>query len=172
MIQRRDVRAECGHERPTSPLTEEQGMSTVPKTARPAEVVSLRAFPLTLVTDGWTLVVPPAAMTMEGFRQWATSDDFPERVSVTFLQGEITLDMSNEELNSHVAVKTEVGRVLATLVKEARLGKFYCDGVLLTNVGAEIANNPDSLFLSRDTLDSGRAKLIPKRGAEHLYREL
>src|SRR3954454_13571105 len=122
----------------------ERGMSTVPRPVRTPEAPAVRAFPLTLITDDWTLVVPPEAMTMEGFREWATSDDFPERVRVTFLQGEIILDMSNEELNAHVAVKTEVGRVLATLVKTAGLGKFYGDGVLLTNVSAEVSNNPDS----------------------------
>lgn len=134
---------------------------------------AVRALPLKLRTNHWTLVVPPAAMTMEGFREWATGDDFPERVRVTyFREEEILLDMSNEEINSHVAVKTEVGRVLATLVKVESLGKFYCDGVLLTNVAAGVSNNPDSLFLSRDTIESGRAKLIPRLGAEHLYREL
>jgi Uma2 family endonuclease len=147
-------------------------MSTVPRPIRTREAPAVRAFPLTLVTDAWTLVVPPEAMTMEGFREWATRDDFPERVRVTYLQGEILLDVSNEEPNAHVAVKTETTRVLGPLVKRERLGRFYGDGVLLTNVGAEVSNNPDSLFLSKDTLESARARLVPKKGAEHLYREL
>jgi Uma2 family endonuclease len=147
-------------------------MSTVPRPLRTPEAPAVRARPLTLVTDDWTLVVPPEAMTMEGFREWATRDDFPERVRVTYLQGEIILDMSNEEVNAHVAVKTEIYGVLGPMVKRERLGRFYSDGVLLTNVAAEVSNNPDSLFLSRDTLDSARAKLVPKKGAEHLYREL
>jgi Uma2 family endonuclease len=147
-------------------------MSTVPRPISSREAPAVRAFPLTLVTDDWTLVVPPEAMTMEGFREWATRDDFPERVRVTYLQGEIILDMSNEELNAHVAVKTEITGVLGPLAKRERLGRFYSDGVLLTNVAAEVSNNPDSLFLSKDTLDSARARLVPKKGAEHLYREL
>src|SRR5262249_32129887 len=69
-------------------------------------------------------------------------------------------------------IKTEITGVLGPLVKRLKMGRFYGDGVLLTNVGADVANNPDSLFLSKDTLDSGRAKLIPRKGAEHLYREL
>src|SRR4051794_12223011 len=147
-------------------------MSTVPRPVRSTEAPIVRAFPLTLVTNDWTLVVPPEAMTMEGFREWATRDDFPERVRVTYLRGEIILDMSNEELNAHVAVKTEITGVLGPLAKRERLGRFYSDGVLRTNVPAGVSTNPDSLFLSKDTLDSARARLVPKKGAEHLYREL
>lgn len=147
-------------------------MSTVPRPSRVAQPPAIQARPLTLVTDDWTLVVPPEAMTMEGFREWATADDFPERMRVSYLNGEIILDMSNEEINAHVGVKTELNGVLGPLVKRERLGRYFSDGVLLTNVSAEVANNPDALFLSKDTLDSARAKLIPKKGAEHLYREL
>jgi hypothetical protein len=63
---------------------------------------------LTLTTDGFQLVVPPEVRTLEGFRVWATADDFPERVRVTFLDGEVHLDMSNEEINTHVALKTRL----------------------------------------------------------------
>lgn len=147
-------------------------MSTVPRPRKSAEARDVRAFPLTLVTDAWTLVVPPEAMTHEGFRAWATSDAFPERVRVTFLQGEITLDMSNEEINSHVAVKAEISSTLYQLVKLEKLGEFYPDGVLLSNVEAGVSNNPDALFISKETLDSARARLVPKKRAEHLYREL
>lgn len=132
----------------------------------------VRAFPLTLVTNDWTLVVPPEAVTLEGFREWATRDDFPERVRVTFLQGEIILDASNQEINTHVAVKGEVYAVLATLVKQRRLGMFCGAGVPLTNVAAEVSNNPDGLFVSRDTLASGRVKLVPWEGSVHRSREL
>lgn len=137
----------------------------MPTKHRPAQT-------LTLITDDRTLTVPPEARTMAGFRDWAIGNDFPEDVRVTFLEGEIILDISNEEINTHVAVKSEINSVLGTLVKQTRLGKYYGSGVLLTNVSAEVANNPDALFLSKDTLESAHARLIPKKGAEHLYREL
>jgi Uma2 family endonuclease len=147
-------------------------MSTVPRPVGYPQSSPTTTGGLTIVTDRFSLVVPPNAHTLEGFRSWAADDRFPERARVTFLGGEILLDMSNEEINSHVAVKTEVGRVLSGLVRDHRLGRFYADGVLLTNVAAEVSNNPDALFLSRETLESARARLVPRRGAEHLYREL
>src|SRR4051812_9885338 len=88
---------------------------------------------LSIITDRLSLEVPASAFTLAGFRAWVTSEDFPERVRVTFLNGEITLDMSNEELETHVAVKTEISQVLARLTKELKLGKFYGDGVLVSN---------------------------------------
>jgi Uma2 family endonuclease len=154
------------------PSKKEKAMSTVPRPVRRSEKPAAQAGALTVVTDRFSLVIPPEAHTMEGFREWATDDNFPERVRVTFLQGEIILDMSNEEINAHVAVKTEMVRALDGLVREQRLGKFYGDGVLLTNVAAEVSNNPDALFLSRETLETARARHVPQRGAEHLYREL
>ena len=65
-----------------------------------------------------------------------TETDEDGRWTITFLDGEVLLDTSNEEINSHVAVKTEVVRVLSGLVRDHHLGRFYADGVLLTNVAA------------------------------------
>src|SRR5713101_3664753 len=108
-------------------------MSTLSQTVRLAAPTS-KAGVLTFVTVRFTLVITPAAHTFEGFREWATADDFPEHVRVTYCQGEIIIDMSNEEINAHVAVKTELYAVLGALVKRAALGKFYADGVLLSNI--------------------------------------
>src|SRR4051812_29184811 len=110
-------------------------MSTVPTPRRRTAPA-----PLTLVGDDFTLPVPPSVFEIEGFRAWATADDFPERLRVTFLNGEIILDMSNEEINSHVAVKTAIGGVLYPLVKAEKLGKFYGDGVLFSHPEAGVSN--------------------------------
>jgi Uma2 family endonuclease len=150
----------------------EEGMSTVKQPVRHLDAPAIQAHPVTFVTNDWTLVIPPEAFTMEGFREWATADDFPEHVRVTFLQGEIFIDMSNEEINSHVLVKTEMNRVLAALVRELDLGMYFADGVLLTHTEAKVSNNPDAVFLSRETLEAARCRAIPRRGAEHLYNEL
>jgi Uma2 family endonuclease len=119
-----------------------------------------------------TLQVPPSAHTLSGFRDWVKADDFPERVRVTFIEGEIYLDMSNEEIETHVAVKTEITGVIRNLNKELKLGRFYADGVLVTNEEAEVSNNPDASFFSRESYRSGRVKLIPREGVEGHYIEM
>src|SRR5262249_29979059 len=102
-------------------------MSTVPKPVRHIERPAIPAQPLTVVTNDWTLIIPPEAHTMEGFRKWATADDCPEDVRVTFLQGEIILDMSNEETQTHNKVKMEIARVLMNILRETDEGEFYGD---------------------------------------------
>jgi hypothetical protein len=69
--------------------------------------------------------IPTSALTLAGFRAWATSDHFPEHVRAAFLGDEVFLDLSNEEPETHVGVKTEMTRVLAGLTRELSLGKFW-----------------------------------------------
>jgi Uma2 family endonuclease len=147
-------------------------MSTVGRPARSGSEPENRVGGLTLITDRFQLVVPPDVCTLEGFRAWASADDFPERVRVTYLDGEVYLDMSNEEINTHIALKTRLIGTLGSLVEALNLGHFYGDGVLLVNEEGRVSNNPDAVFLSRATLETRRVRLVPRRGGEHLYREL
>jgi hypothetical protein len=139
-------------------------MSTLRSVARPLAISAIPSYPLTFVTSNWTLAIPPDAYTMEGFRKWATADDFPDHVRVTFLQGEIIIDRSKEELETHNKLKLEIYRVLSNLLVEFDMGEFYADGALVTNPGAEVSNNPDAVFVAWDTLDAGRVHLVPRRG--------
>jgi Uma2 family endonuclease len=125
-----------------------------------------------VVTDRLSLEVPASAFTLPGFRAWATAEGFPERVRVTFIGGEITLDMSNEELETHVLVKGEIARVLMTLNRELKLGKFYPDGALLSNEAGDVSNNADATFVSWESIDNGRVRLVPREGVQGQYIEI
>jgi Uma2 family endonuclease len=116
--------------------------------------------------------IPTSALTLAGFRAWATSDEFPEHVRAAFLGDEVFLDMSNEEPDTHVSVKGEISRVLSTLNRELQLGKFYTDGLLVSNEAAGVSNNPDASFFSRESLQTGRARLVPRAGRPDRYREV
>jgi Uma2 family endonuclease len=147
-------------------------MATVHPTRRQRTAPVQPSARLSIITDRLRLEVPPTAFTLPGFRAWATADDFPERVRVTFIDGEITLDMSNEELHTHVAVKGEIARVLLTLNRELKLGKFFPDGVLFSNGEGNVSNNPDALFLTGDALRSNRITMVPRKSAEGQCIEL
>jgi Uma2 family endonuclease len=110
-------------------------------------------------------------LTFTGFREWATSPDFPEHVRAAFLDGEVYLDMSNEDPETHVSVKTEITAVLQPLVRSEKLGKFYSDGVLV-NEAAKVSNNPDACFFSRKALESGRVRVVPREGEQGRYKEI
>lgn len=105
------------------------------------------------------LVVPPAAVTLEGFRDWVYSPDFPECGRITFVAGRIIIEMSPERIDSHNRIKEEVSFAIAELVRKLDLGDFYPDGAWITNRPAGVSNEPDASFASWETLQSG--KLVP-----------
>jgi len=109
---------------------------------------------------------------LEAFREWVKSDDFPEKVRVYFNQGKVWIDMSNEEIETHNKAKTEIIRVLANLNVDLDAGEFYSDGVLVTNVAAEVSNNPDAVFIRWESFDEGRVRLVARRDAPGQYVEI
>lgn len=118
------------------------------------------------------LRIPPTALTLTGFREWVTSDEFPEKLRATFVDGEIYLDMSKEELETHAKVKTEVCRVLANISHELDTGDFYLDGVLITNDEAGVSNNADGTFVTYESLDAGRVRAVASVRHEDQFVEL
>ena len=93
--------------------------------------------------------IPSWVVDLESFRRWADADDFPEDGRAWFLQGEVWIDMSKEQIFTHLAVKREFFFVLTGLVKAEGLGLFLPDGLLLSNEAADISGKPDATFVSR-----------------------
>jgi Uma2 family endonuclease len=144
-------------------------MATIPATRHHPGLAS----PLANSHARYCVRVPIRALTLEGFREWATSADFPAHLRAAFLDREVYLDMSgHEEAEAHVGVKTEVYAVLAPLVRQEKLGKFYADGVLLTNEEAGVSNNPDATFCSRKSLRSGRVRVVPREGQPGRFQDM
>ncbi|MEM8945654.1 MAG: Uma2 family endonuclease [Planctomycetota bacterium] len=103
--------------------------------------------------------IPPSAYTLEGFTEWTYSEAFPEQGRITFVDGRILIDMSPERYESHSKIKAVIYGVLVPFIYEQDLGEFYPDGARFKNESANISNEPDALFASWQTLESG--KLTP-----------
>jgi hypothetical protein len=110
--------------------------------------------------------IPRAAHTHAGFRAWVLSDEFPEKLKVAFIDGEVFLDMSKEEIRSHAAVKTAVAGCLFKLNEELDFGDLYINGVLVTNVQAKVSNNPDLVAVFWESLEAGRVRYATKNDRE------
>src|SRR5258707_720489 len=165
-MQERDAYPQAaGLFRPRSAL--EMATVTSPRRHRPAAPV-----PFHPGTNGFAIHIPAKALTLDGFRVWAKSDELPEKLRVAYIDQEIYLEMSNEELETHVLVKGEICRVVSNLNRELKLGKFYVDGVLVTNKAAKVSNNPEALFVSWSALESKRVRLIPRRGEQGQFTEV
>jgi Uma2 family endonuclease len=105
--------------------------------------------------------IPAWVDDLESFRRWARSDEFPERGSFSYLNGEIWVDLSMEELFSHNQVKGEFTAVLAAITKLLQIGYFFCDRMLLTNPAVNLSTEPDGSFCFWETVKSGRLRFIP-----------
>ena len=122
--------------------------------------------------DEILLHIPADAHTLAGYRRWVLSDAVPEKLKVMFLKGEIYLDMSRgEEITTHAAVKTPVGAELIGLVRQLDLGNIYFNGVLVTNVEADVSNNPDMVGILWESLDSGKVRYVATKKNEEMEIE-
>jgi Uma2 family endonuclease len=124
---------------------------------------------VTFVVGSDEVSVPGWVKDVESFRRWAESDEFPENGRVCFLNGEVWVDMSGEQIFSRVLVKTEFTAVLGRLAKQTQLGLFLGDGALLSNLDAGFAVKPDAVFASASSLRD-RVRLI--EGKDGGYVEL
>lgn len=115
---------------------------------------------ITVIDESERVSVPNWVTDLEAFRRWTDAEDFPEDYRIWWLKGEVWIDMSKEQVFTHVLVKTVFTAVLWRLSTEEQLGIYLTDGVLLSNFAADISGNPDGMFLSKDTFASDRIRLI------------
>ncbi len=109
------------------------------------------------------IVIPVWVKDLASFRRWTNSDDFPEHGRICYLAGEVDIDLSRQDLFTHVAVKGCLASVLGRQVKTARMGLLLGDGARLSNIRADISVIPDALFASEATLKD-RLRLLDTRG--------
>jgi Uma2 family endonuclease len=128
--------------------------------ALPGPPVALRP-PRPSRAENAFVTVPPSAHTLDGFRAWAHSGELPASCRVTFISGQVYIDMSPERAGSHGAVKMEVTSTLYRYTRERDLGQFFPDGTLVSNQAADVGNEPDAIFVAHATFASGRARRVP-----------
>lgn len=100
--------------------------------------------------------VPAEALVLDGFCEWAHSGDFPVKGTISFLAGEVLIDMSPEEITTHTQVKRAVYRGWERCLDIDEIGDFLPDGPLLVNEAAQLATEPDGLLCLWATLNAGR----------------
>ncbi len=81
------------------------------------------------------------------------------------------VDLSMEQLFDHNDVKSEINTVLRVLVKANRLGRYFTDGAFLSNVDADVSNQPDGMFVSTAALQQGQVRVVEGRTRGHVELE-
>ena len=119
------------------------------------------------------LRIPTAVSELASFRSWTRSDEFPDRGRIDYLDGEVDVDMSPEDLTTHGSVKVAISTALHNLVvDELDCGEVLSDRSRMSSEEAGLSSEPDVLVLLEASLASGRVRLLPKSGHTARWVEL
>ena len=110
--------------------------------------------------------VPLTVRSLDDFRRWALSDEFPKTGRIDFIDGNIEVTASPEDFYRHGGLKTEIAGVVCRRVKLGKLGRVLIGRGRYSNPAAGLSVEPDINFFSYEALESGRLRLIPKSGGE------
>jgi Uma2 family endonuclease len=113
-----------------------------------------------------TLRIPPGARTLEGFRRWSWSESFPERGRIDFLDGELEIDLSPENLYWHGTVKVAITVALHEQVAATGRGAVFVDATRVVSVDASISVEPDVVVVLWESLAAGRVREVPAASGE------
>jgi Uma2 family endonuclease len=105
----------------------------------------------------------PCCDSLAEFRVWALSDDFPKRGRIACIGGRIEIEMSPENLFLHGSVKTEIVGAFRDLIRVGG-GYLFSDRTRISAPDADLSAEPDVVYLSAETLDAGRVRLVPRAG--------
>jgi Uma2 family endonuclease len=106
------------------------------------------------------LRVPEWVVDLKSFRRWYNSDDFPEEGRIDYIQGAVWVDMTMEQVFTHVQCKTTFTVTLGGMADAGDLGLYLTDGLRLSNVGADLSAEPDGTFIANDSMEDANVQFI------------
>ncbi|MBC7855415.1 MAG: Uma2 family endonuclease [Pirellulaceae bacterium] len=113
------------------------------------------------VKDAPPIHIPASAFSFAGFRRWANSPDYPQHGRICYIRGEIEVDRNADELRHHNPVKSAILADLTHLIRAEKLGKVLADGVRLVNEDGDVISEPDLVFASYESIQSGKVRYVP-----------
>lgn len=107
--------------------------------------------------------VPDWVVDFDTFGEWRFSDDIPEKLKAHYIRGRVWIE-DMEEIFSHNGVKLAITMTLGAIVRAEKLGRYFPDGILLSNEAADVRNEPDATFVSAESL---KAKRVTFKAGSH-----
>jgi Uma2 family endonuclease len=118
------------------------------------------------------LYIPAGISSLDRFREWSQSDQFPKRGRIDYLEGTLEIDLSPEDLYTHGVVKTAITSQLYLRIVETDRGNVFVDRTRIVSTTAELSVEPDVLVVLWSSLKEGRVREIPvARAAEDRFIE-
>ena len=116
--------------------------------------------------------IPAHVRDLRAFRAWTHAEAFPDTGRIDWIGGSLEIDVSPERLNSHGTLKTAISRDVSTIVEGEDLGVVLSDRTRYVNVRADLSAEPDVVAILFDTLETGRARLVPSTADPPDYVEI
>jgi Uma2 family endonuclease len=108
------------------------------------------------------LRIPAGVHVFEEFRRWSHSDQFPERGRIDYLQGDVKVDMSPEDLFTHGTAKAAIAASLYALIVEAGLGLVFIGRARVASPAAGLSVEPDVVVVLWESLAANRVRMVPE----------
>lgn len=113
-----------------------------------------------VIQQAANVVVPHAVADLDSFHDWMRSGDFPDSGRIDFLAGELWIDMSEEQLFSHVRVKGEFCRVLSNVERDRGRGFYLVDGARVSHPEADLSAVPDGIFVLNESVQTLKVQIV------------
>jgi hypothetical protein len=107
--------------------------------------------------------LPAHFPNLAAFRRWCMSPEYPEHGDVFWIDGDIWVSDEMEDFSTHNAVMTEILTVLNPIVKVKRLGYMISDRMRLVVPRASLSVEPDTMFVSFESLKAKRVRMKPNK---------
>lgn len=108
--------------------------------------------------------IPGRLVNLAAFRAWTRSPEFPERGRIDWIHGELEIDMSPEELNSHGTPKVAIATALESIVGAGDRGVVLVDRMRVVCQAADLSVEPDVVVVLFESVDRGNVRLVRAPG--------
>jgi len=108
--------------------------------------------------------IPLGLSSLEEFRAWARSDDFPEQGRIDYIDGDLEVETSPEDLFTHGTLKTALTAAILDRVRQLDLGHLLSDRARVSHRAAQLSVEPDLVLISHAAIETGCVTLVPKAG--------
>lgn len=109
------------------------------------------------------LTIPDGVDSLPEFRAWTQSPNFPSTGRIDFIDGQLEVDMSPENLFKHGNLKSEIVRGIGNLIADEGPidGYLFTDCTRVSCPIAGLSAEPDVVYVSQALLSDGSVELVP-----------